>query len=92
GQVMERHRGTDFLERVERIRELAKAARSERGGWDELSRYLAEIPAADILDVARAYNQYLNLANIAEQHHLSEEFAQQPHILAQARIEMKEIR
>jgi phosphoenolpyruvate carboxylase len=71
GQVMERHRGTDFLERVERIRELAKAARSERGGWDELSRYLAEIPAADILDVARAFNQFLNLANIAEQHHLT---------------------
>jgi phosphoenolpyruvate carboxylase len=71
GQVMERDRGSDFLERIETIRRLAKRARS--GGesdWSRLSGYLAEIPADELADVARAFNQFLNLANLAEQHHL----------------------
>ncbi len=71
GQVMESHLGAEFLASVEHIRELAKAARTEQDGWDALSRYLAAIPAADIPNVGRAFNQFLNLANIAEQHHLT---------------------
>ena len=66
GQVIERDRGHDFLARIETIRALAKSARNE-GAWTELHRYLAEIPSYEVTDVAAAFSQFLNLANIAEQ-------------------------
>ena len=66
GQVIERDRGHDFLDRIETIRALAKSARNE-GAWTELHRYLAEIPSYEVTDVAAAFSQFLNLANIAEQ-------------------------
>ena len=75
GQVISRHRGSAFVDRIEQIRELAKGARDEPdGGWRALSRFLASIPATEITDVARAFNQFLNLANIAEQHHLTRDW------------------
>ena len=72
GQVIERARGAPFLQRIEAIRKLAKTARTgDESDWQGLSGYLAEIPADDMVDVARAFNQFLNLANLAEQHHLT---------------------
>jgi len=72
GRVITQARGPAFVERIETIRALAKASRSgERSDWDELGKFLAEIPASEMVDVARAFNQFLNLANIAEQHHLT---------------------
>jgi phosphoenolpyruvate carboxylase len=70
GRVIAADRGPAFVDRIEKIRALAKAARS--GGaaeWDALSTLLESIPADAICDVARAFNQFLNLANIAEQQH-----------------------
>ncbi|MEK9868854.1 MAG: phosphoenolpyruvate carboxylase, partial [Gammaproteobacteria bacterium] len=72
GRVIADDRGEAFLDQIEEIRTLAKAARN--GGdaeWQRLSSFLAAIPAEDMVDVARAFNQFLNLANIAEQHHLT---------------------
>ncbi|HEY6598384.1 MAG TPA: phosphoenolpyruvate carboxylase, partial [Pseudomonadales bacterium] len=70
GRVIAQDRGAAFVERIERIRALAKAARSGGGAeWDALSALLESIPADAITDVARAFNQFLNLANIAEQQH-----------------------
>ncbi len=70
GRVIAADRGEAFVDRIERIRALAKAARSGGGAeWDELSALLESIPADAICDVARAFNQFLNLANIAEQQH-----------------------
>ena len=66
GQVIERDRGHDFLNRIETIRALAKSARNE-GTWTELHRCLSEIPSYEVTDVAAAFSQLLNLANIAEQ-------------------------
>ncbi len=72
GRVVADARGETFLERIETIRSLAKDARSgEESDWQRLSLYLADIPAREMADVARAFNQFLNLANIAEQHHLT---------------------
>ena len=68
GRVIERDRGHDFLERIETIRALAKAARSQ-GAWFDLYRYLEDIPSYEVIDVTRAFNQFLHLANIAEQDH-----------------------
>ncbi len=70
GRVIAADRGTAFVDLIEQIRALAKAARAGGGTeWDALSALLASIPADAICDVARAFNQFLNLANIAEQHH-----------------------
>ena len=70
GRVIAADRGAAFVDRIERIRALAKAARSGGGAeWDALSALLESIPADAITDVARAFNQFLNLANIAEQQH-----------------------
>ncbi len=72
GNAIAEDRGEAFLQTIEEIRALAKAARN--GGesdWQRLSGYLADIPTDDMVDVARAFNQFLNLANIAEQHHLT---------------------
>ncbi|MDZ7667869.1 MAG: phosphoenolpyruvate carboxylase [Gammaproteobacteria bacterium] len=56
-------------------RDHPRAGQDARNGdaadWQRLSAYLADIPANDMADVARAFNQFLNLANIAEQHHLT---------------------
>ena len=66
GRVIERDRGAEFLERIETIRALAKGARN-RGEWAALYQYLEEIPSYEVTDVTRAFNQFLNLANVAEQ-------------------------
>ncbi len=74
GGVIAADRGQAFVDRIERIRALAKAARSGGGAeWEELSALLESIPAGEITDVARAFNQFLNLANIAEQQHQASE-------------------
>jgi phosphoenolpyruvate carboxylase len=68
GRVIAAHRGPAFVDLIERVRALAKRARSgARADWDELSAFLAAIPADEITDVARAFNQFLNFANIADQ-------------------------
>ncbi|MEE4301309.1 MAG: phosphoenolpyruvate carboxylase [Pseudomonadales bacterium] len=72
GDAVRRDRGEHFVDTIERIRALAKAVRAEGAGreaWDALSAFLAELPEAALVDVARAFNQFLNLANIAEQQH-----------------------
>ncbi len=68
GRVIERDRGHEFFERIETIRALAKAARGQ-GAWFDLYRYLEDIPSYEVIDVTRAFNQFLHLANIAEQDH-----------------------
>ena len=70
GRVIGHHRGADFVDLIEDIRALAKAARrGSEADWERLSRRLADIPEYLLPDIARAFNQFLNLANIAEQCH-----------------------
>lgn len=62
--------GPAFVARIETIRSLAKRGRSgEEDGQRELIDYLRRLPEKDLLPVTRAFNQFLNLANIAEQHY-----------------------
>ena len=62
--------GESFVERIERIRADAKVARdSGEAGRKLLARHLHDLSEDDLLPVTRAFNQFLNLANIAEQHH-----------------------
>lgn len=70
GETFSAERGAAFLDKIERIRKGAKAARrgSEEGAR-QLAQTLDALGEEELLPVARAFNQFLNLANIAEQHH-----------------------
>ncbi|KIV61666.1 Phosphoenolpyruvate carboxylase [Pseudomonas sp. FeS53a] len=62
--------GDAFLEKIERIRKGAKAARQGVAeGRQRLEASFADLTTDELLPVARAFNQFLNLANIAEQYH-----------------------
>lgn len=65
GRTIARDLGEDFLEQIETIRRYAK--RPDTG--DQLHQYLRNLPDRHLLPVARSFNQFLQLANIAEQHH-----------------------
>jgi phosphoenolpyruvate carboxylase len=70
GQTIEKHLGKAFLGKIERIRQLAKAGRnSEEGEHDALLGELGALNEDEVLPVARAFTQFLNLANIAEEYH-----------------------
>ncbi|MEM7691367.1 MAG: phosphoenolpyruvate carboxylase, partial [Pseudomonadota bacterium] len=70
GEVMAADRGDDFLARVEKVRLLSKGASSGReDSWTELEAMLSALPTEELTPIARAFSQFLNLANIAEQHH-----------------------
>lgn len=82
GDVVRRDRGIEFFETIERIRALAKAVRAGGAGheaWDSLSDFLGALPEAALVDVARAFNQFLNLANIAEQQHQISKYRESEH-------------
>ena len=73
GEVLVRQEGPALYERVERVRACAKRAR--RGGdgaaaaFDALAAELAAMPLDAAVPVARAFAQFLHLANVAEQYH-----------------------
>ncbi len=81
GQVLRQHGEEGLYRRVEQVRALAKAAHgagpaegeATKAGEDDEFRALAEALRAMPIDaaqpVARAFAHFLNLANIAEQHH-----------------------
>ncbi|HEX5515493.1 MAG TPA: phosphoenolpyruvate carboxylase, partial [Gammaproteobacteria bacterium] len=70
GEVLREQGGEELFWTVESIRVLAKDARAGRAGARAaLEQRLAELDDALIMPVARAFSQFLNLANIAEQHH-----------------------
>jgi len=68
GDTIRQQHGDAFLQKIEAIRHSAKADR--RGPGEQLSSTLADLADDDLLPVARAFNQFLNLANMAEQYQL----------------------
>lgn len=74
GNTIREQYGDDFLAKIEQIRKGAKADRrgavSDKTAGDELSSSLNQLQEDELLPVARAFNQFLNLANIAEQYQL----------------------
>jgi len=71
GQNIKEHLGQEFLDKLEAIRAAAKLDREEQAGdaSPELVRLLRDLGDDEMVFVARAFNQFLNLANIAEQYH-----------------------
>src|SRR5688500_16389655 len=71
GETLRRDEGLTLFERVERVRALAKLTRTGTGDddFETLAAELKAIPVDAALPVARSFAHFLNLANIAEQHH-----------------------
>ncbi|QTF94189.1 phosphoenolpyruvate carboxylase [Halomonas sp. BM-2019] len=62
--------GRGFVDKIETIRGFAKRGRQgDETAQRELIDFLRRLPDQDLLPVTRAFNQFLNLANIAEQHY-----------------------
>ncbi len=68
GETIRQQHGDAFLQKIEDIRHSAKADR--RGPGEQLTSTLADLAEEDLLPVARAFHQFLNLANMAEQYQL----------------------
>lgn len=69
GQTMAQHLGQDFLDKIEAIRALAKQGRmGDQEAQVALTQTLEELRGEELIQVTRAFTQFLNLANIAEQH------------------------
>lgn len=70
GETMAASRGEAFLAKVEQIRLLSKSAGGgDEASWEQLEQLLSGLQTDELAPVARAFAQFLNLANIAEQHH-----------------------
>ena len=74
GETLRRQEGAELFERVERVRAIAKARRTDpaadgAAGVEALAAELRAMPAGSVVPVARAFAHFLNLANVAEQHH-----------------------
>lgn len=70
GDTVRKQLGEAILERIEQIRQVAKQARHGTEHQDQqLKQLLSDLTDDEILPVARAFAQFLNLANLAEQHH-----------------------
>jgi phosphoenolpyruvate carboxylase len=70
GETMQNHLGDAFLEKVEQIRILAKKSRQgDEASREQMLALLTALPDEELVPFAKAFNQFLNLANIAEQFH-----------------------
>ena len=70
GKTIKEHLGDQFLDKIETIRQLAKSSRQ----GNEQDRHLLittlqNLSDDELLPVARAFSQFLNLANVAEEFH-----------------------
>ena len=68
GRTISADLGPEMVTAIERIRQYAKEGRAS-GASDALQAELSALDDEDLLPVARAFTQFLNLANIAEEHH-----------------------
>jgi phosphoenolpyruvate carboxylase len=70
GDTIRRFAGEEVFATVERVRALAKSGRSGNDrAFSELADVLAGMSLDKTVPIARAFAQFLHLANIAEQHH-----------------------
>ena len=70
GETVRARHGPELFALIEEVRALAKLARSDSdAATPKLTAKLSALPARELLPLARAFTLFLNLANIAEQHH-----------------------
>jgi phosphoenolpyruvate carboxylase len=74
GKTIANDKGQRWLENVERVRLLAKDGVAQDAlAIDELQTLFESCDEQDLLIYGRAFSQFLNLANIAEQQHTTSE-------------------
>lgn len=70
GETIRDSQGSDILELIENIRVLSRDSRNgDEQSRQKLLDMLANISTENVIPVARAFSQFLNLTNIAEQYH-----------------------
>ena len=69
GDTLRARLGQRLFETVEQVRALAKKERSHESDFRELAVLLGQLPVDLAIPLARAFTHFLNLANVAEQHH-----------------------
>ncbi len=71
GNTIKKAHGQEILDKVELIRQLSKSAERENNqqARDRLIQEISNLSDDQLNPVARAFNQFLNLTNIAEQYH-----------------------
>lgn len=70
GETIAAADGDGFLDLIEQIRGLSKRARDgDAPAREDLLVLLRELKNEQLVPVARAFSQFLNLSNIADQHH-----------------------
>ena len=68
GEVLKKNEGIELFQKLEDIRALSKSlATDDSASYQPLIDLLSELGDEDILPITRAFNQFLNLANIADQ-------------------------
>jgi phosphoenolpyruvate carboxylase len=86
--------GENILDRVETIRKLSKSSRAgNEANRQELLTTLQNLSNDELLPVARAFSQFLNLANTAEQYHSISpkgEAASNPEVIARTLRKLKD--
>lgn len=74
GQTIASDKGDNWVDNIESVRLLAKkATQGDKGALAELQNLFKDQSADDLLIHARAFSQFLNLANIAEQQYTTSE-------------------
>ncbi|MEM8766064.1 MAG: phosphoenolpyruvate carboxylase [Pseudomonadota bacterium] len=70
GDTIASAEGQPFLDLIETIRKLSRSARDgDSTARGELLEVLRDLEEAQLVPVARAFSQFLNLANIADEYH-----------------------
>lgn len=70
GDIISAAEGEKFLDLIEQIRTLSRSARDgDESAREKLLQILRGLTNEQLVPVARAFSQFLNLANIADQHH-----------------------
>ncbi len=91
GDTIRDHEGEDLFQKIEDIRQLGKAIQqSEDEDSTPLVERLGELNDRDILPIVRAFNQFLNLANIADQEYSASAEAEPDDGLKNLLLELKD--
>ena len=69
GNAISTDQGQPFLDKLESIISLSKAARRGEIDTAELVNALQQLDQSELVPMARAFGQFLNLANLAEEYH-----------------------
>jgi phosphoenolpyruvate carboxylase len=70
GQIIKQQLGDAWLDKIEEVRLLGRdSSLGQQQASEQLQQLISALPNEDLLTLGRAFSQFLNLANLAEQEH-----------------------